>query len=623
MFFRSVKPQGIIIVVEQERQLELLLHRGYRLAARRGEQLSILVMSDSGEPPHWMQIPPQFDPQLISVQPIFPEHAGRQIAKYVLAHPATLVMFSVDEASSITQSSWNPEYVDALHRIHSPVAIFSNLKDWEVPDRPLHFMVLDSDDEHSHFAVETALTVSPEMNLTIVSVPDTVMDEDGQVAFEQELKEQFDLLSGGQGITSKVLYGENAQALLLQEVMHYDGILIGASRVHGLQRAIFGEASAVTLRDTPRRLIQESGKPVLLVHEYQGWLGSTLARILATGGKLLPTLDRSERIEAYRQIRRGARPGIDFFMMIGLSAGIAALGLILNSPAVIIGAMLIAPLMSTIIAMGMAIVLGDIKFLLRSLGATLRGTAVVIAVGILIGLFYLDREGTQEMLSRTGPTLLDLLVATVSGVAAAYAICRRNVSAALPGVAIAVALVPPLATVGLFLGMGDWQLAHGAFLLFGTNLAGITCASGVVFTLFGFRPPNLKEKDLQRVKVFQRSFLAAGLLLLAVFSHLTVISVENIVESNVDNTVESVLTEHFAEGTGVSLLQWSVSDDATVPEVFVHLSSSTDIDRSRLSTLTENLSMELEKPVRLTVTQVPSFSIDSTGVRDTIEENQQ
>ena len=360
-----------------------------------------------------------------------------------------------------------------------------------------------------------------------------------------------------------------------------------------------------------------------MVREYQGWLGSTLARILATGGGLFPDLDRSERIEAYRNIRRAARPGIDFFMMIGLSACIAGLGLVLNSPAVIIGAMLIAPLMSAIVGMGMAIVLGDTKFLLRSLGATLRGSAVAIAFGIAIGLFYLGREGTQEMLSRTGPTLLDLLVATLSGVAAAYALCRRNVSAALPGVAIAVALVPPLATIGLFLGMRDLQLAYGGFLLFITNLAGITCASGVVFTLFGFRPPNLGEKDLRRVKNFQRSFLAAGLLLLAVFSHLTVISVEDIAESNIENTVESVLTEHFAEGTGVSLLRWHVSDDATVPEVFVHLSSPTDINRSRMSTLAENLSMKLETPVRLTATRIPSFSIDSTGAREAIEENQQ
>ena len=618
-----MKPKGIIVVIEHQWQLEPLVHRGYRLATIRDENLSVLVLSDTGEIPNWLQLPPSFDPQRVKVQTIYPERAGRQIAKYVSRHPPILVVFSVDKGSSIIQSSWNPELIDAVHSISCPVAIVANWKNWEVKDRTPRTMVPYSDDEHFRFAVETALAVNPESNLTVVSVGDTAnLDEDGLVALEQDLKEQLDSLSAGPRVTTKVLYGDDPQTVLFEEAKHYDVIMIGTSRTKALERAIFGETSAVSLPDASRKLIDQSEKPILLVREYQGWLGSRLARILATGDRLFPTMNRAERIEVYRQIRRAARPGIDFFMMIGLSAGIAALGLILNSPAVIIGAMLIAPLMSAIVAMGLAIVQGDMTFLLRALRATLRGTGVVIAVGIVIGLFYVDREGTQEMLSRTEPTLLDLLVATASGVAAAYALCRKNVSAALPGVAIAVALVPPLATVGLFLGIGDVYLAYGASLLFITNLAGITCASGVVFTLFGFRPPNVAEKDLRRVKTFQRSFLAAGLFLLAVFSHLTVLSVEEIAESNVENTVESVLLEHFAEGTGVSLVRWFVDEDETVTEVFVHLSSPVDIDRSRLSTLTEQLSTELETPVRMNVTQIPSFSINSTGVRKETEENQ-
>lgn len=513
--------------------------------------------------------------------------------------------------------------IDALHHIKCPVAILANQRNFEITDRALRFMVPYSDDEHTRFAIQTALKINPESNLVVVSVGSPAMDEESKAAFEQDLKDQFDSFSGETRVTTKVLYGNDAQALLIEAVEHYDGILIGASRAQALQRAIFGEISAVSLRDVTRELIEHSEKPVVLIREYQGWLGSRLARMFATGERVFPTLDRNDRIDVYRQIRRAARPGMDFFIMIGLSAGIATLGLILNSPAVIIGAMLIAPLMSTIVAMGLAIVQGDMTFLLRSLGTTLRGISVVTGVGILIGLFYLNREGTQEMLGRTEPTLLDLLVATASGVAAAYALCRKNVSAALPGVAIAVALVPPLAAVGLFIGMGDTPLAYGAFLLFLTNLAAIVFASGVVFTLFGFRPPYLQEKDLRRVKIFQRSFLAACLLLLAVFSHLTVLSVEDIAESSADNTVESLLLEHFAEGTGTKLVRWFMNDDDEVaPEVFIHLSSPTDIDRSRLSTLAEQISIEMETPIRLTVTQIPYFSIDSTGVRKTIEENQ-
>lgn len=611
------------MIVEHPWQLELLVHRGYRLATIRDENLSVLVLSDTGEVPNWIKIPPNLDRQHIKVQPISPEGAGRQIAKYVSRHPPVLVAFCVENGSSITQSSMNPELIDAVLRISCPVAIMANFNNQETKDRTLSTMVPYSEDKHFRFAVETALAVNPESNLTVVSVADKAnLDEEGMVAFEQDLQEQLDSFAAGPRVITKVLYGDHPQTLLFEEAKLYDVIVIGASRARALQQAIQGGASALSLSDINRKLIEQSEKPIVLVREYQGWLGSRLARILATGERLFPTMERAERIEVYRQIRRAARPGIDFFMMIGLSAGIAALGLILNSPAVIIGAMLIAPLMSTIVAMGLAIVQGDMTFLLRALRATLRGTGVVICVGVVVGLFYINREGTQEMLSRTEPTLLDLLVAIASGVAAAYALCRKNVSAALPGVAIAVALVPPLASVGLYLGIGDNYLAYGASLLFITNLAGITCASGVVFTLFGFRPPNVAEKDLRRVKTFQRSFLAAGLLLLAVFSHLTVLSVEDIAESNVENTVESVLLEHFAEGTGVSLVRWFVDEDETITEVFVHLSSPVDIDKSRLSTLTEQLSTELEAPVRMNVTQIPSFSINSTGVRIEAEENQ-
>lgn len=623
MLSYRVKPQGIIVVVEHQWQLEPLVRRGYRLATARGENLRVLVLSDTDEAPNWAQIPPDLDVQSVKIQPILLERAGRQIAKYASKNPPILIVFSVDKGSWITQSSWNPKLIDAVHRINCPVAILANFENWEFKDGTLRTMVPYSDDEHFRFAVETALAINPESNLTVVSVSDVInIDEEGLAALEQDLKEQLATMSGGSRVTTKVLCGDDPQTLLYEEAKQYDVIMIGASRAQALQRAIFGDTSAVSLPDVSRKLIDQSEKPLLLVREYQGWLGSRLARILATGDRLFPTMDRAERIEVYRQIRRAARPGIDFFMMIGLSASIAALGLILNSPAVIIGAMLIAPLMSTIVAMGLAIVQGDMTFLLRSLRATLRGTGVVIAVGAMIGLFYVNREGTQEMLSRTEPTLLDLLVATASGVAAAYALCRKNVSAALPGVAIAVALVPPLAAVGLFLGIRDLHLAYGAFLLFITNLAGITFASGVVFTLFGFRPPNVAEKDLKRIKIFQRSFLAAGLLLLAVFSHLTVLSVEELAESNVENTVESVLLEHFEEGTGISLVRWFVDDDETVTEVFVHLSSPVEIDRSRLSTLTEQLSIKLETPVRMTVTQIPSFSINSTRIAEETDDKQ-
>jgi uncharacterized hydrophobic protein (TIGR00271 family) len=301
--------------------------------------------------------------------------------------------------------------------------------------------------------------------------------------------------------------------------------------------------------------------------------------------------------------------------MIGLSAAIAALGLQQNSPAVIIGAMLIAPLMSAIIGMGLAVVQGDLKFLAQSIRATLRGAGLALFMGVLIGLFDLDNSATREMLNRTGPALLDLIIAILSGAAAAYALCRKDVSAALPGVAIAVALVPPLATVGLFLSMTDWPHAGGALLLFITNLAAITFASGIVFTLFGFHPPYFQKKDVRRLKAFQKSFLAVSLLVLLVSTHLALLSVGEVAESYIENTVQTALTNYLAGyDKEITLLRWSLDDsNRKKPEVQLHLSSYVPLERERLIKLADQISLALGDPVRLSVTQLPATSVTSSN----------
>ncbi|MEZ4645706.1 MAG: DUF389 domain-containing protein [Chloroflexota bacterium] len=228
---------------------------------------------------------------------------------------------------------------------------------------------------------------------------------------------------------------------------------------------------------------------------------------------LLPRLDLRQRTDAYVRIRRGARPDTDFFVLIGLSAMIAALGLLVNSPAVVIGAMLVAPLMSPIVGAGMAVVLGDARFLRLSLGAVARGVVLAIMVGALAGLLRMGQPPTAEILARTQPTMLDLAIALFSGMAGAYALCHSDAAGALPGVAIATALVPPLATVGISLSTGHYASALGALLLFTTNFVAISSATALIFLLLGFRPPQLPK---ERRVVQARSARIAVLLLITV-----------------------------------------------------------------------------------------------------------
>ena len=293
-----------------------------------------------------------------------------------------------------------------------------------------------------------------------------------------------------------------------------------------------------------------------------------------------------------------------------MSAGIASLDLVLDSPAVIIGAMLIAPLMSAIIGMGLAIVQGDLRFLLSATGATLRGALIAVATGLVIGLFYLDQTGTGEMLGRTQPTLMDLLVAVLSGVAATYALCRKNVSASLPRVAIAVALVPPLATVGLFLGMREFALAYGALLLFLTNLAAIVFSSGMVFAMLGCKPLRAQDQRAAQLDVFQKSFLVTSLLVLYIFTHLSVLSIEEIAESNIENTVELELQIYLEKDHGLKLISWSVDDnDKGQPRVSVHVAS--ELNRPR-SEVVDKIARALESRVEIILMQAPAHSVRST-----------
>jgi uncharacterized hydrophobic protein (TIGR00271 family) len=182
-----------------------------------------------------------------------------------------------------------------------------------------------------------------------------------------------------------------------------------------------------------------------------------------------------------------------FTMLTILSAGIAAFGLLANSAAVVIGAMLVAPLMTPITAAAAATVMARNVRLARSVGVIALGTVAAIAVGYVTAFI----AGTQvtdvtdlpsEVAARTFPGLLDLGVAVTAGAAAGYILPRRSTLSALPGVGIAVALVPPLATVGITLKIGTHEEAANAFLLYVTNLAAIIFSASVLLILAGFRP---------------------------------------------------------------------------------------------------------------------------------------
>ncbi len=188
-------------------------------------------------------------------------------------------------------------------------------------------------------------------------------------------------------------------------------------------------------------------------------------------------------------------PAGNFYLLLALASAIATFGLLTNSAATIIGAMIIAPLMNPIISLAYALVVLSPRLLQRAIFTLLTGVILVIAIGYLTTEVLGLKVVASEILGRTQPNSLDLGVAVAAGTAAAFANTRKSIANALPGVAIAAALVPPLSVVGIGLCLGELgtqiaasqgvesNIAAGSFLLFATNLAGIIFSGSLVFLL--------------------------------------------------------------------------------------------------------------------------------------------
>ncbi len=184
-----------------------------------------------------------------------------------------------------------------------------------------------------------------------------------------------------------------------------------------------------------------------------------------------------------RSLWRSAEPSLSFYVLLSLSGAIATFGLLANSAATIIGAMIVAPLMGPILGIAFSTVMGNRRLLKRSLLSVITGVLLVIAISVIISALTGLNSLTSEILARTTPTLLDLGVALAAGTAGAYAKSRRDISDALPGVAIAVALVPPLSVVGVGIANNMSAVTIGSLLLFLTNLVGIVFSGSTVFLL--------------------------------------------------------------------------------------------------------------------------------------------
>lgn len=242
-----------------------------------------------------------------------------------------------------------------------------------------------------------------------------------------------------------------------------------------------------------------------------------ISKIL-TGGKIntkhIPEIEKGTLITVSDPLKQYS----SFFLCILLSAIIATCGIAAESTAIIIGAMLIAPLMSPMIGTSFAITTGKPRAALKTLSVTLAGTIVVVVVSMLVTLIIptgVNLTGNEEVASRIAPRVVDLIVAISSGLVGALAIARDDIYDVIPGVAISISVVPPLCVVGAALVEGDVAIAAGALLLFIVNFFAIQLAGNILFFFMGFGKRTTDEEQV-KVRRFWYATAVVGTLLLAI-----------------------------------------------------------------------------------------------------------
>ncbi|MGG7054791.1 TIGR00341 family protein [Nitrosomonas sp. ANs5] len=199
----------------------------------------------------------------------------------------------------------------------------------------------------------------------------------------------------------------------------------------------------------------------------------------------------------YQDVERSARLDFNFVVLVILSTLVAGIGLIENNVAVVIGAMVIAPLLGPNLALSLGTALGDISLIQKSARTLFAGILLVVVLSAGLGVLYPADLTSHELLSRTEPGLDSVVLALASGAAAALSL-TTSLSSVLVGVMVAVALLPPAATLGLMLERGASELAIGAGLLLAVNIVSVNLASRIVFFVKGIRPRIWFEKEKAR-----------------------------------------------------------------------------------------------------------------------------
>ncbi|MFQ5578074.1 MAG: DUF389 domain-containing protein, partial [Anaerolineae bacterium] len=603
----ALPPFHILVAIGGKDHFWPLLSLGYALAKSKQGRLTVLSISRTGQPADWLRVPSAYADLDIQIKIIPSDSPAKAILAYARKHPPELLIVGWRRRKTGGSYLTGGTLDTILRQAPCDVAVVRAAPTWPDVDfaraEKTTVLIPASGGPNAPLAMELALGLSAQTEVTALYIVPQYADAADFLEHQKTMAELTRPWAGDPRLKIKTVRAPSVLKGILAEAETADLTMLGATKESIFNQVFFGLL--------PKNVALQNPNATIIVKQFDGSVGTALGRLWWKMTHLMPALPIEERTDVYKQVRRGSRPKIDFFMMIGLAAGIAALGLMLNSPAVIIGAMLVAPLMAAIMGLGLGVIQADVKLLRLAAGATGRGMLLAIAVGVVAGALLPNRDPTPEILSRTAPALLDLGVALVSGLAGAYALCRKDVSASLPGVAIAAALVPPLATVGIGLARLRWDIAGGALLLFLTNLVAIVAAGALIFFLLGFRPELTKQG---RSRVFKRGIISSALLLAALAWVLTSLTVASFRQTSLEQTINRVLRAEVARMPGqVALDRWQQleTDDGSL-KLEVQVRSPGTPNHQSVVELQDRVAaaLQLERPIALRLINIRTTELD-------------
>lgn len=469
---------SVCVLIQSQKELPFLRETGLRLAGALQQPLEFWVAASDDDNPDWVV---ELDGVGVSRIANF-SGKDRRSRLFVEARNEWPELLVVGKWAKSSQDDPDRKLAsDLFDSVGCQVLVMRLSK--ELSQANSRILVPCAGGRHSRRALKLAHALSPSGAVAFQMRPDA--DELSSEVGHQHLEKMISKagLPAGE-IATKVVVGNDFPAALATEAKEgdYSMILIGASGAGTLRRKLFGSI--------PDRSLEGSdGISIGVIRAEQ----SKGHRVRNAVGRLIhvhiPQLSRSERLALFEEVESKSRWNFDFAALMVLATAIAAMGLLVNSGAVVIGAMLVAPLMMPLIGTGLSLVQGNWPLCRQALSAVIRGFffALVFAYGMGLAARFLELGLTEQLLMRGEPNALDLGIGFVSGIAASYCIARPKLSGALAGVAIAAALVPPIATVGICFAMGQEEIAMGAALLFGTNIVAIVLGAGLNFLLAGIR----------------------------------------------------------------------------------------------------------------------------------------